>query len=133
MNKRRRFKAKRRRAAARIRWRWGFYREAGYAFVVEGAAWGQVISGADMAVAEDYFSNKYGVPVASHPVISVELVPAGSVPPAFQVDEVTIRHVVCGPCARFFARFSCANGDLPRILECDCPRCQGYCGCEPAR
>lgn len=31
----------------------------------------------------------------------------------------------CDRCRRFFARYRCnAPG------ECDCPRCQGMCGCE---
>jgi hypothetical protein len=31
----------------------------------------------------------------------------------------------CEACVTFFARFRCNIPD-----ECDCPKCQGYCGCD---
>lgn len=35
--------------------------------------------------------------------------------------------VQCRMCAAFFARFRCN-----KPMECDCPKCQGYCDCLPA-
>ncbi len=32
----------------------------------------------------------------------------------------------CEYCERFFARYQCA---MSTHLECDCPKCQGYCEC----
>lgn len=32
----------------------------------------------------------------------------------------------CKPCRDYFARFSCG---MAVYLECDCPKCQGYCKC----
>ena len=36
----------------------------------------------------------------------------------------TKRKKVCTKCERFFAQFKCNAPD-----ECDCPKCQGMCGC----
>lgn len=33
----------------------------------------------------------------------------------------------CGPCKRFFKEFVCS---AMTHMECDCPKCQGYCECE---
>lgn len=32
----------------------------------------------------------------------------------------------CGYCTTFFSRYQCAAAVH---LECDCPKCQGYCEC----
>lgn len=32
---------------------------------------------------------------------------------------------LCAKCTKFFERFRC---NAP--MECDCPRCQGYCKCK---
>ena len=34
----------------------------------------------------------------------------------------------CESCERFFSRFQCGKA---AYLECDCPKCQGMCECEP--
>lgn len=34
----------------------------------------------------------------------------------------------CKACYAFFQRFRCSAAEL---LECDCPKCQGYCSCPP--
>lgn len=39
------------------------------------------------------------------------------------------KHSKCKACYAFFQRFRCSAAEL---LECDCPKCQGYCSCPPS-
>jgi len=38
------------------------------------------------------------------------------------------KHPKCKACYAFFQRFRCCAAEL---LECSCPKCQGYCSCPP--
>ena len=62
------------------------------------------------------------------PTIPARSTGGGGLGTDFDLDGGVIQHAQCKHCAEFFSRFSCSANTHG---ECDCPKCQGYCECQP--